>query len=249
MRAAPRVRYSHHMAADAPALVAVVDDEEAVRTTVGLALERAGYRIALHPDGAAAWQSFERSLPDLVVLDIMMPRMDGLELCRRLRALSPAIPIIMLSSRDEELDRVLGLELGADDYLCKPFSLRELVARVRVLLRRVALAASPSKPERLVTVSAMVLDLDRFMASWRGVSLALTVTEFRLLDVLARRPGHVKTRRQLLDAAYPDDAWAGERAIDTHIKRLRRKLEAIDPEFHAVETVHGLGYRWRVSGG
>ena len=228
-------------------LIAVVDDEETLRETVGFALRREGYRVEPFPDGLAAWRSFERGLPDLAILDILMPQMDGLELCRRLRALSERLPILFLTSKDEEFDKVLGLELGADDYLCKPFSMRELLARVKVLLRRAALREQPAggDDERIVEVGRLRLDLRRYQAHWAGTPLPLTVTEFTLLYSLARHPGHVKTRAQLLQEGYPDDAYVSDRTIDSHIKRLRRKLTEADPAFDAVETVYGLGYRWR----
>jgi two-component system response regulator ChvI len=235
------------MAQQMAATIALVDDEDAIRETVGFALERAGYRVARYADGASAWEAFQGALPDLVVLDIIMPRLDGLDLCRRLRALSEELPIIFLTSRDDEFDRVLGLELGADDYLCKPFSTRELLARVRVLLRRLSLIRqrSVTTPEKLLDVGAMRLDLLRYVASWRGASLQLTVTEFQLLRALVRHPGHVKTRRQMMEEGYPYDAYVSDRTIDSHIKRLRKKLAQADPEFDAIETVHGLGYRYR----
>jgi len=228
-------------------LIAVVDDEETLRETVGFALRREGYRVEPFPDGLTAWRSFERGLPDLAILDILMPQMDGLELCRRLRALSERLPILFLTSKDEEFDKVLGLELGADDYLCKPFSMRELLARVKVLLRRAALREQPAggDDERIVEVGRLRLDLRRYQAQWTGTPLPLTVTEFTLLHALARHPGHVKTRAQLLQEGYPDDAYVSDRTIDSHIKRLRRKLTEADPAFDAVETVYGLGYRWR----
>jgi two-component system response regulator ChvI len=228
-------------------VVAVVDDEPSIRETVGFALRREGYRVETFADGALAWDAFARRLPDLVVLDILMPRVDGLELCRRLRAQSEALPIIFLTSRDDELDRVLGLELGADDYLCKPFSMRELVARVRVLFRRAALNREPRSlpaPDTL-TLGPLVLDFDRHLARWNGVTLALTVTEFRIVAALARRPGHVKSRKQLLAEGYPHDAYVSERTVDSHIKRLRAKFTEVDPAFAAIDTVHGLGYRYR----
>jgi two-component system response regulator ChvI len=181
----------------------------------------------------------------LAILDILMPRMDGLELCRKLRAASEELPIVFLTSRDEEFDRVLGLELGADDYLCKPFSMRELVARVKVLFRRASLRRNPSPTPRELRAGPMVLDLDRYEACWDGLRVPLTVTEFRLLHALARHPGHVKTRVQLLAEAYPDDTFVSDRTIDSHVKRLRRKFEAVDRRFDRVETVYGLGYRWR----
>jgi len=238
-------------------LIALVDDEENLRETVGLALRRAGYRVEAFTDGLEAWHSFERGLPDLAVLDITMPRMDGLELCRRLRALSERLPILFLTSRDEELDRVLGLELGADDYLCKPFSMRELVARVKVLLRRAAWREAPAgqgeADERVLEAGRLRLDLRRYQAHWAGAPVALTVTEFTLLQALARHPGHVKSRAQLLQEAYPNDAYVSDRTIDSHVKRLRKKLAEADPRADSssdpIETIYGLGYRWREEGG
>ena len=226
-------------------LIALVDDEESLRETVGFALRREGYRVESFADGLAAWQTFERSLPDLAILDVLMPRMDGLELCRRLRALSERLPILFLTSRDEEFDRVLGLELGADDYLCKPFSMRELAARVKVLLRRAAHRQEPPDEERVLEAGRLRLDLARYQAFWNGAPVPLTVTEFTLLHALARRPGHVKTRAQLLEEGYPHDAYASDRTIDSHVKRLRKKLAEADPASDAIETVYGLGYRFR----
>jgi two-component system response regulator ChvI len=228
-------------------LVAVVDDEQSIRETVGFALEREGYRVEAFADGAAAWDVFEHRLPDLVVLDILMPRVDGLTLCRRLRARSDTLPIIFLTSRDEELDRVLGLELGADDYLCKPFSMRELVARVRVLFRRVALGREPllRAAANTLRLGSLTLDFDRHLARWKDAVVALTVTEFLIVAALARRPGHVRSRKQLLEEGYPHDAYVSERTVDSHIKRLRAKFADLDPAFAAIDTVHGLGYRYR----
>jgi len=228
-------------------IVAVVDDEAGVLESVGRALEREGYRVQRFSDGAEAWHAFENEeMPDLAILDILMPRMDGLELCRRLRTRSDAIPIIFLTSKDEEFDKVLGLELGADDYLCKPFSMRELLARVKVLFRRMALAGAPeSAAEDMVVVGSLELDLQRYLATLNGRPVALTVTEFMILCSLARRPGHVKTRQQLMDEGYPHDSFVSDRTIDSHIKRLRKKLQAIDPAFDAVQTVYGLGYRYQ----
>jgi len=226
--------------------VAVVDDEANIRETVGFALRRAGFPVETHADGAAAWSAFQTRMPGLVVLDILMPRMDGLELCRRLRQRSETVPILFLSSRDEELDRVLGLELGADDYLCKPFSMRELVARVKVLLRRAALLATPPEAgERPLEVGALTLDPLRYTARLGERPVPLTVTEFLMLAALVRHPGHVKTRRQLMEQGYAHDTYVSDRTIDSHIKRLRRKLIEIDGNFDAIETVYGLGYRYR----
>jgi two-component system response regulator ChvI len=226
--------------------VAIVEDEQNIRENIGFALKREGYQVETFADGVAAWQSFERSLPDLVVLDIIMPRMDGLELCRKLRTLSESLPIIFLTSRDEEFDRVLGLELGADDYLCKPFSMRELIVRIKVLFRRAALNRQPPQEdqEQIQQIGDLSLDLARYTARWRDQLVPLTVTEFMMLRALARRPGYVKTRQQLMQEGYPHDTFVSDRTIDSHIKRLRKKFTAIDDRFDRIETVYGLGYRY-----
>jgi len=249
-------------APDAP-LVAIVDDEERLCRPLAQAFQREGFRTCTYADGLAAWTAFERVLPDLAILDITMPRLDGLDLCRRIRGRSESLPIIFLTARDDEFDRVLGLSIGADDYLCKPFSLRELVARVRVLFRRAALAARadtagsgsprsaepPRAPgEEPVACGALRLDPPRLAASWRGGQVRLTVTEFRILASLARDPGVVRTREQLLAAAFPLDAAMSDRTVDTHVKRIRRKLEEADQGFDAIETVYGLGYRLKAPG-
>ena len=228
-------------------LVAVVDDEEHLRTTLSSALRKEGYRTAVYPDGAAAWQEFESALPDLAILDILMPRMDGLELCRRIRAVSQQIPVMFLTSRDEEFDRILGLELGADDYLCKPFSLRELTTRVKVLFRRAGprSAEREADEEELLEVGSLRLDPRRVSAAWRGKPVRLTVTEFRILHALARQPGYVRSREQLLDTAFPQDSSMSDRTVDCHIRRIRAKLEAVQPGFDGIETLYGLGYRLR----
>ena len=232
-----------------PGTVAVVDDEAVILETVGFALRREGYQVECYADGLSAWERFQLALPDVVVLDIKLPRMDGLELCRRLRTRSEALPIIFLSSRDEEFDRVLGLELGADDYLCKPFSVRELLARVRALLRRARQRRAPAggPDEKIVAVGPLRLDLGRCEARWNGTRVALTLTEFTLLEALARHPGFVKTREQLMKEGYPHDVYVSERTIDTHVKRLRRKLADAAPGADPVETVYGVGYRLRES--
>jgi DNA-binding response OmpR family regulator len=226
--------------------IAVVEDEQNIRDNLAFALEREGYRVESHRDGMEAWEAFQHELPDLVILDIIMPRMDGLELCRRVRSMSETVPIIFLTSRDEEFDRVLGLELGADDYLCKPFSMRELLARVKVLFRRIALGrdAARSAEEELLGIGDLELDLRRYTARWRQTAVPLTVTEFMILHALARRPGHVKTREQLMNEGYPHDTYVSDRTIDSHIKRIRKKFVEIDEGFDGIETVYGLGYRY-----
>ncbi|MCH9649380.1 MAG: response regulator transcription factor [Deltaproteobacteria bacterium] len=227
--------------------LAVVDDEANISETVSFALRKEGFRVLTFSDGQEAWESFQVELPQLVILDILMPRLDGLELCRRLRAISEDLPIIFLTSKDDEFDRVLGLELGADDYLCKPFSMRELVARVRVLFRRLSLGQRQAveESEELLTVGNLELDLRRYTVRWGGQAVRLTVTEFLLLLALSRRPGHVKSRRSLMEEAYPNDAFVSERTIDSHIKRLRKKFSRLDETFDGIDTVYGLGYRYR----
>ena len=227
-------------------LVAVVEDEATIREAVRVALAREGYRTEVFDDGLTAWEAFERALPDLAILDIGIPRVDGLDLCRRLRSRSDALPIIFVTSREEEFDRVLGLEIGADDYLCKPFSMRELMARVKVLLRRAALVAGAHRqPEDQATEAGdLLLDPLRLSAAWKRTPVPLTVTEFLLLSALARRPGVVKTREQLMEDAYPDRVSVTDRTIDSHVKRIRRKFESVDSAFAAIEGVYGAGYRF-----
>ena len=227
-------------------LISVVEDEDTIREMVRLALAKEGYRTEVFDDGVTAWEAFSRALPDLVILDIGLPRLDGLEICRRLRGRSDSLPIIFVTSREEEFDRVLGLEIGADDYLCKPFSMRELMARVKALLRRASVGAGGTPAASAETATGdLVLDADRYAAAWRGKAIRLTVTEFLLLEALARRPGHVKSRDQLLQAAYPHDTTASDRTIDSHVKRLRRKFQDVDDAFDAIESVYGAGYRLR----
>lgn len=231
--------------------IAVVEDEAGVREAVVLALQDTGYTVSAFPDGSAAWEAWQEQLPHLVILDIVMPRMDGLELCRKLRSRSLETPVIFLSSKDEEIDRVVGLELGADDYLCKPFSVRELVARVRALERRLRLAASSgsgnSGEERrgVIFRGPLSLDSDALRANWQQQPVGLTVTEFRIVEALVRHPGAVLSREQLLAAAYPDDVYVTERSIDSHIRRIRRKFEAANGGTDILESVYGAGYRYR----
>jgi len=234
------------MAQDTPGRIAIVDDEEHIRETVSFALRREGHQVDAYPDGQAAWDAMQGPLPDVAVVDILMPRIDGLELCRRLRGRSEQLPLLFLSSRDEEFDRVLGLEIGADDYLCKPFSMRELAARVKVLLRRLRLADAPPRVAETLERGLLCLDVERYVARWRGDEVPLTVTEFLIVKALAERPGHVRTRDQLVAAGYPHDTFVSERTIDSHIKRIRGKFREAGGS--CIETVHGLGYRFRTYG-
>ena len=226
--------------------IAVVEDEETIREGICLALRRDGYLPAPFDDGLTAWAALERDLPDLVVLDIGLPRMDGLDVCRRLRARSATLPIIFVTSREEEFDRVLGLEIGADDYLCKPFSMRELMARIKVLLRRAAPPeAARTDDDAPIVVGGLTVDPLRLSASWRGTPVPLTVTELLLLQALVRRPGIVKSREQLMDEAYPGHVSVSDRTIDSHIKRIRRKFSVVDPAFDGIDGVYGAGYRYK----
>ena len=226
--------------------VAVVEDEDTIREGISVALRREQYGAEPFADGQSAWDSFQRALPDLAILDIGLPRMDGLELCRRLRALSERLPIIFVTSREEEFDRVLGLEIGADDYLCKPFSMRELMARVKVLLRRASYAADGDRApaDQPLEVGDLRVDPIRLQVSWKHTVVPLTVTECLLLQALAKRPGAVLTREQLMEHAYPDRTSVSDRTIDSHVKRIRRKFLAIDPVFVGIEGVYGAGYRY-----
>ena len=241
-----RLRYIQRMPSADARLVAIVEDESTIREAIVSALAKEGYLVESFGDGMSAWEAFVRRLPDLAILDIGVPRIDGLEICRRLRTVSNTIPIIFVTSREEEFDRVLGLELGADDYLCKPFSMRELMARVKVLFRRASLPAVADRAddEQPAKVGDLMLDPLRLIATWKEVPVPLTVTEFLLLQSLARRPGIVKTREQLMQETYPDAVSVTDRTIDSHVKRIRRKFESVDQSFAALESVYGAGYRY-----
>jgi two-component system, OmpR family, response regulator ChvI len=233
------------MSAQLPRRIAVVEDEETIREGICSALRRDGHAPTAFADGLAAWNAFQHELPDLAILDIGLPHIDGLDLCRRLRTRSAQLPIVFVTSREDEFDRVLGLEIGADDYICKPFSMRELMARVRVLLRRTSPDEHPRLPgDQVLRVGRLSLDPLRLAVTWNGAPVSLTVTEFLLLQALVRRPGVVKTREQLMSDAYPDRVSVSDRTIDSHIKRIRRKVAAVDPSFVAIEGVYGAGYRF-----
>lgn len=221
------------------ATILVVDDDPHIRSVIRFALARDGFTVAEAADGAAALDAFARVAPDLVILDVVMPEMDGTEFCRRLRQAGCDVPVIFLSSRDDEIDRVLGLELGGDDYVTKPFSPRELVARVRAMLRR---AAGPTVAAGPVRRGKLEIDAERFEASWAGQPLVLTVTEFRLLLAMARQPGRVFSREMLMQAAHEDGRIVSDRTVDSHVRHLRAKLAALGAE--PIGTVHGLGYRF-----
>jgi two-component system OmpR family response regulator len=217
--------------------ILIVDDDPALRDVVRIALTRAGYTTSEAPDGPTALQSFNSGPPDLIVLDVMLPEMDGTELCRALRRHS-AVPILFLSSRDDELDKIVGLEIGGDDYMVKPFSPRELVARVRVLLRR---GAAPAPPPTALAHGRLALDLETLRVTWSGAELALSATELGILRTLLTRPGRVFSRDELMDRAYATERTVSDRTIDSHVRRIRAKFAALGAE--PIETLAGFGYR------
>lgn len=230
------------------ATIALVDDDRNILTSVSIALQADGFSTRVYSDGEAALKALIDNPPDLAVLDIKMPKMDGLELLRRLREKSQ-IPVIFLTSKDDELDEALGLAMGADDYIAKPFSQRLLIARIRAILRRaeapaVALGAGEEPPQPVLVRGRLSMDPARHRVTWNDGPVTLTVTEFLILETLAQRPGIVKTRNQLMDAAYQDDIYVDDRTIDSHIKRIRRKFRQVDSEFDAIETLYGAGYRF-----
>jgi len=229
------------------ATIALVDDDRNILTSVSIALQAEGFLTRVYSDGEAALKALTDNPPDLAVFDIKMPRMDGLELLRRLRERS-RLPVIFLTSKDDELDEALGLAMGADDYIAKPFSQRLLIARIRAILRRTETAPAASggaeEPTGPLTRGRLSMDPARHRTTWDGEPVTLTVTEFLILETLAQRPGIVKTRNQLMDAAYQDDIYVDDRTIDSHIKRLRRKFRQVDAEFDSIETLYGAGYRF-----
>lgn len=233
------------------ARITLVDDDENIVTSVSLALESQGHAVKAFHDGASGLAALENDPPDLVILDVKMPRMDGMEVLRRLRRTSD-VPVIILTSKDDEIDELLGFNLGADDYMHKPFSQRLLIERVKAVLRRAGGPAGEDEDEAGVAARALrrgplTLDPARHDCLWNGRPVKLTVTEFLLIQALAQRPGFVKSRDNLMDAAYDDQVYVDDRTIDSHIKRMRRKFREVDPEFDAIETLYGVGYRYRES--
>ncbi len=230
--------------------IALVDDDRNILTSLRMVLEAEGYKTQTYNDGASALDGLTGEPPDLAILDIKMPRMDGMELLRRLRQRTE-MPVIFLTSKDEEIDELFGLKMGADDYIAKPFSQRLLVERVKAVLRR---AQQPREAASETTASAKVLergkltmDPERHTCLWVGKPVTLTVTEFLILQSLAQRPGVVKSRDALMDAAYDDQVYVDDRTIDSHIKRLRKKFKAVDDSFDVIETLYGVGYRFKES--
>ncbi len=228
--------------------IALVDDDRNILTSVTIALEAEGFKVRAYADGAEALRGLSANPADVAVLDIKMPRMDGMELLGRLRQ-STNVPVIFLTSKDDEVDELLGLRLGADDYITKPFSQRLLIERIRVLLRRNQSAKAESEPEaggeRPLVRGDLMLDPGRHLCTWKDQPVNLTVTEFLILKALAARPGHVKSRDQLMDSAYGESIYVDDRTIDSHIKRLRKKFKDIDDSFNDIETLYGVGYRYK----
>jgi len=230
--------------------IALVDDDRNILTSVSIALESEGYRVETYTDGASALDGLTARRPDLAILDIKMPRMDGMELLRRLRQKSD-IPVIFLTSKDEEIDELFGLKMGADDFIRKPFSQRLLVERVKAVLRRVAAAPEgiakngAGGEAKMLERGGLVMDQERHTCTWLGKPVTLTVTEFLILYALAQRPGVVKSRDALMDAAYDDQVYVDDRTIDSHIKRLRKKFKTEDDNFEMIETLYGVGYRFK----
>jgi two-component system, OmpR family, response regulator ChvI len=231
------------------ATIALVDDDKNILASVSLLLEQEGYHIRSYTDGASALTALSATPPDLAILDIKMPRMDGMELLRRLRQ-STEIPVIFLTSKDEEIDELMGLNAGADDYIKKPFSQRLFLERVKAVLRRgegKKSVPAPNSPEQkqMLARGALTLDPMRHECTWTGKPVRLTVTEFLILQCLAQRPGFVKSRDNLMDAAYDDQVYVDDRTIDSHIKRLRKKFKSVDDAFDSIETLYGVGYRYK----
>jgi two-component system response regulator ChvI len=238
------------------AKITLVDDDENIVASVSMALESHGHTVKAYYDGASGLAALESDPPDLAILDVKMPRMDGMEVLRRLRQ-TTELPVIILTSKDEEIDEILGFNLGADDYIHKPFSQRLLIERVKAVLRRAradaeedaAIAAgnggAAGAASKALKRGKLTLDPARHDCLWDGRPVKLTVTEFLLLQSLAQRPGFVKSRDNLMDAAYDDQVYVDDRTIDSHVKRMRKKFRQVDPEFDAIETLYGVGYRYR----
>ncbi len=229
--------------------IVLVDDDRNILTSVSMALEAEGFVVRTYPDGDEGLRGITQQPPDLAVLDIKMPRLNGMELLQKLRqqGAAPQIPVIFLTSKDEEVDEIMGLRMGADDYITKPFSQRLLIERIRALLRREQARQEPANvdPNNMMVRGDMTLDGARHVCVWKGRPVDLTVTEFLLVKALAQRPGHVKSRDQLMDAAYGESIYVDDRTIDSHVKRLRKKFKEVDADFAQIETLYGVGYKYR----
>ena len=232
-------------------IITLVDDDQNITTSLKMTLKAEGFEVSVYHDGQSGYDALIENPPDVAVLDIKMPRMDGLELLQKLRNLDYSHPIIMLTSKDDEVDELMGFRLGADDYITKPFSQKLLIARIRALIKRQQMTGEPAgsaKKDQLpvkIERGQLILDDSRHLCAWGGTPLNLTVTEYLLLKTLVAHPGHVKTRDQLMDAAYGDNIYVDDRTIDSHIKRIRRKFKNIDKSFDLIETLYGVGYKYR----
>lgn len=230
--------------------IALVDDDRNILTSVSMALEAEGYSVSTYTDGASGLEGLTNNRPDLAILDIKMPRMDGMELLRRLRQKSD-IPVIFLTSKDEEIDELFGLKMGADDFISKPFSQRLLVERVKAILRRaepkdtISSSSVDISSKKTIERGSLIMDEERHTCLWNNRAVILTVTEFLILHALALRPGVVKSRNSLMDAAYDDQVYVDDRTIDSHIKRLRKKFKMVDDKFDMIDTLYGVGYRFK----
>ncbi len=224
--------------------IILVDDDQNILVSVSMALEAEGFDVKTFNDGESGLQGILENTPDLVVLDVKMPRMDGIEVLAKLREES-SVPVIFLTSKDDEVDQVIGLRMGADDYITKPFSQRLLIERIKVLLRRNAMKSEHNDEDDIIKYGHLILDDSRHLCSWKGTPLNLTVTEYLLVKALASRPGHVKDRDQLIDLAYGENIYVDDRTVDSHIKRVRKKFKKIDDEFDKIETLYGVGYRYK----
>jgi len=226
--------------------IALVDDDQNILASLSAALKDEGYDVDTYADGAEALHGLGRRPVDLAILDIKMPRMDGMELLGELRRKGD-LPVIFLTSKDDEVDEIMGLRMGADDYIKKPFSQRLLMERIRAVIRRHETTQKDPGDDDIIRRGDLVLDSSRHLCTWKDDEINLTVTEFLIVEALARRPGHVKNRDQLIDAAYGEHIYVDDRTIDSHIKRLRRKFKAVDNDFAEIETLYGVGYRYKTN--
>jgi two-component system response regulator ChvI len=228
--------------------IALVDDDRNILTSVSIALEAEGYRITTYTDGSSALDGFNSSPPDLAILDMKMPRMDGMETLRRLREKSD-LPVIFLTSKDEEFDEIFGLKMGADDFVRKPFSQRLLAERVKAVLRRrgdkQGTARKETEAGKVLERGQLRIDPERHMCTWKNEPVTLTLTEFLIVQALAVRPGVVKSRNALMDAVYDDQIYVDDRTIDSHVKRVRKKFKRVDDSFDMIDTLYGVGYRFK----
>ena len=224
--------------------ICLIDDDQNILASLSLALKSEGYEISTFPDGLSGLNSLKENIYDIAILDIKMPRLDGLEVLQKLRKTSD-LPVIFLTSKDEEIDQLLGLKMGADDYITKPFSQKLLIERVKAILRRsIVKSTNTANNADIIKKGKLSLNMNRHECFWNNLPIKLTVTEFLLLETLAIRPGYVKSRDQLMSAAYDDSVYVDDRTIDSHIKRLRRKFKNIDEGFNSIETLYGVGYRY-----